>query len=207
MIGEIGIYSLILVIVFSSFGSFFFINYQKNNNFKNQSIFQEKVSGLIFFLTLISFICLTYSFLTSDFSLSIVSKNSNSQLPLIYKFTGVWGNHEGSILLWLLVMTVFGYFFSKKKEIDFELKKNVLGVQNFLSLLFSCFVLFTSNPFERNLVPVVEGSDLNPLLQDPGLAIHPPFLYFGYVGFSIVYSIAIATLLVKKKQVKMHGMN
>ncbi len=202
MIGEIGIYSLILVIIFSSFGSFFFINYQGNSNFQNQSIFQGKISGLIFFLTLISFICLTYSFLTSDFSLSIVSKNSNSQLPLVYKFTGVWGNHEGSILLWLLVMTVFGYFFSKVKDIDLELKKNVLGVQNFLSLLFSCFILFTSNPFERNLIPIVEGSDLNPLLQDPGLAIHPPFLYFGYVGFSIVYSIALGTLLVKKKNLE-----
>ena len=131
---------------------------------------------------------MAYSFIISDFSLNVVTNNSNTQLPTIYKITGVWGNHEGSILLWLLVMTFFGFLFSIQNIKKKDIKVKTLYVQNTLIFLISLFVVLTSNPFERSYPPEIEGSDLNPLLQDPGLIIHPPLLYLGYVGFSIVYS-------------------
>ena len=147
-----------------------------------------------------SFFLLTYCFITSDFSLNVVKNNSNSQLPLIYKFTGVWGNHEGSILLWLLIMTFFGLLLSNQKKINANLKEVTLSIQNILIFLVSSFILWTSNPFQRSFPPSIDGSDLNPLLQDPGLIIHPPFLYLGYVGFSIVYSLALAILILNQNK-------
>ena len=164
-----------------------------------QLISQTKISKLIFCCTLSSFFLLTYCFITSDFSLNVVKNNSNSQLPLIYKFTGVWGNHEGSILLWLLIMTFFGLLLSNQKKINANLKVT-LSIQNILIFLVSSFILWTSNPFERSFPPSIDGSDLNPLLQDPGLIIHPPFLYLGYVGFSIVYSLALAILILNQNK-------
>ena len=196
MIAELGKVFLILSLIFSFYiSSLPFL--EKASFFKNQAttVLFCKLTDLIFICVLLSFICLTYSFVVSDFSLLITSKNSNSQLPLIYKITGVWGNHEGSILLWLLVMSFFGFLFSKNNFKDSKLKSSILHIQGLLSFLICLFIFFTSNPFERIFPPAIEGSDLNPLLQDPGLAIHPPFLYFGYVGFSIVYSMAIAGLL------------
>ena len=196
MIAEIGLIFLIFSILFSLVTSIYpsvgFLN--KNWVLQNTKTL-EKLTNLIFFCILLSFICLTHSFIISDFSLLITSKNSNSELPLIYKITGVWGNHEGSILLWLLVMSFFGFLFSRNKIIEFTLKSTILQIQGLLCFLVGIFVLFTSNPFERIFPPQIEGRDLNPLLQDPGLAIHPPFLYMGYVGFSIVYSIAIGGLI------------
>ena len=196
MIAEFGIFFLVLTLVFSSFG---FIS-PVISSF-NRSIYfpQEKISTLTFIFTFLSFICLTYSFVISDFSLNVVTNNSNTQLPIIYKITGVWGNHEGSILLWLLVMTFFGFLFSIQKIDDSDIKIKTLYIQNTLIFLISLFVILTSNPFHRNFPPEIEGSDLNPLLQDPGLIIHPPLLYLGYVGFSIVYSISLAVLLFKIK--------
>ncbi len=192
MISELGFLFIILTLVISSFSliQIIFSKIDTINNLFNQL----KVSNLIFFFTLASFICLSHSFLISDFSLNVISKNSNSQLPTIYKLTGVWGNHEGSILLWLLVMTFFGFLFSKNSSASFDFKNNVLKIQNSLCFLIVSFIVFTSNPFEKTFPPPVEGADLNPLLQDPGLAIHPPFLYLGYVGFSIIYSISVAAL-------------
>ena len=143
---------------------------------------------------------MAYSFIISDFSLNVVTNNSNTQLPTIYKITGVWGNHEGSILLWLLVMTFFGFLFSIQNIKKKDIKVKTLYVQNTLIFLISLFVVLTSNPFERSYPPEIEGSDLNPLLQDPGLIIHPPLLYLGYVGFSIVYSISLAVLIFKIKK-------
>ncbi len=196
MIAEFGIFFLVLTLVFSSFGFISPVIYSFN-----RSIFfpQEKISTLTFIFTFLSFICLTYSFVISDFSLNVVTNNSNTQLPIIYKITGVWGNHEGSILLWLLVMTFFGFLFSIQKIDDSDIKIKTLYIQNTLIFLISLFVILTSNPFHRNFPPEIEGSDLNPLLQDPGLIIHPPLLYLGYVGFSIVYSISLAVLLFKIK--------
>ncbi len=198
MIAELGIFFLLLTFIISSL-SFFSPFTTNNKKFIINLIPQKKISFLVFFFTFSSFCSLTYSFLVSDFTLNVVAKNSNSQLPLIYKITGVWGNHEGSILLWLLVMTFFGFLFSLNKVSDQNLKIKTLTIQNSLIFLVCGFIIFTSNPFSRSFPPNVEGSDLNPLLQDPGLAIHPPMLYLGYVGFSIVYSISLAVLILKKK--------
>ena len=202
MIGEIGFFFLVLVFIISGFGGGYLLTNYSANNFLNQAQMQKKIAELNFMFALLSFFCLTFSFLISDFSFEVIEKNSNSQLPYIYKFTGVWGNHEGSILLWLLVMTLFGFLFSLSKIENYEFKKNVLGIQNFLCFLVVSFVIFTSNPFKRSVPPSIEGADLNPLLQDPGLAIHPPLLYLGYVGFSIVYSISLSILLCKDNKLK-----
>ncbi len=144
----------------------------------------------------VSFGCLTYAYLTSDFSVLNVVNNSHSAKPLIYKISGVWGNHEGSMLLWVLILAVFGAAVAVfGANLPPTLKARVLGVQALVSVGFFLFVLFTSNPFERILPAPPDGHGLNPLLQDPGLAIHPPFLYLGYVGFSIAFSFAIAALI------------
>ena len=193
MIAEFGIFFLILTLLFSSLGFLSPLLSWANKKFVDIS--QEQISVLNFFFTLLSFLCLTYSFISSDFSLLVVSSNSNTELPFIYKITGVWGNHEGSILLWLLVMTFFGFLFSLQRTKEKNIKKNSLCIQNTLIFLICLFVIFTSNPFDRTFPPEIEGSDLNPLLQDPGLIIHPPLLYLGYVGFSIVYSISLAVLI------------
>ena len=193
MIAEFGIFFLILTLLFSSLGFLSPLLSWANKKFVDIS--QEQISVLNFFFTLLSFLCLTYSFISSDFSLLVVSSNSNTELPFIYKITGVWGNHEGSILLWLLVMTFFGFLFSLQRTKEKNIKKNSLCIQNTLIFLICLFVIFTSNPFDRIFPPEIEGSDLNPLLQDPGLIIHPPLLYLGYVGFSIVYSISLAVLI------------
>ena len=151
-------------------------------------------------LTLLSFFSLMYAYVISDFSNYNVFQNSHSDKPLIYKISGTWGNHEGSILLWLLVMTFFGFLFSIQNIKNKDIKIKTLYVQNTLIFLIGLFIVLTSNPFERSFPPEIEGSDLNPLLQDPGLIIHPPLLYLGYVGFSIVYSISLAVLLFKIKK-------
>ena len=198
MVAEIGLLFLILTFVVSSISTVKLI-IKDTKYLSLTEISDTKISLLIFLFSLFSFSCLTYSFINSDFSLDIISKNSNSQLPLIYKITGVWGNHEGSILLWLLVMTFFGFLFSISNIQNQELYNKTLMIQNSLIFLVSSFIVFTSNPFVRTFPPSIEGSDLNPLLQDPGLAIHPPMLYLGYVGFSIVYSISLAALMIPKK--------
>ena len=143
-----------------------------------------------------SFSALMYSFVVSDFSLKLVVANSHSAKPLLYKISGVWGNHEGSMLLWLLILVLFGACASLfGSNLPASLRARVLGVQAAVSVAFYAFILFTSNPFERLAFPPFDGRDLNPLLQDPGLAFHPPFLYLGYVGLSMSFSFAIAALL------------
>ena len=150
-------------------------------------------------LTVISFFSLMYAYIVSDFSNFNVFQNSHSNKPLIYKISGTWGNHEGSMLLWISILSIYGFFFSLSKKIDLKLKKLTLLIQSSLHVLFGLFIIFTSNPFLINSVIVKEGLGLNPILQDPGLAIHPPVLYLGYVGYSIVFSLAIAGLLIKEK--------
>lgn len=149
-----------------------------------------------FLLTLMSFGALTMAFVTSDFSLHLVWANSHSAKPMLYKISGVWGNHEGSMLLWVLILTLFGacaVWFGG--NLPAPLKARVLAVQSAVSVAFFAFILFTSNPFLRLAVPPLDGQDLNPLLQDPGLAFHPPFLYLGYVGLSMAFSFAVAALI------------
>ncbi|MDB5596787.1 MAG: cytochrome c assembly protein [Hyphomicrobiales bacterium] len=149
-----------------------------------------------FLLIGLSFAALTYAHVVSDFSLANVFENSHSAKPLIYKISGVWGNHEGSMLLWVLILALFGAMVAVfSRSMPEDLRANVLSVQAWIAAAFLLFVLFTSNPFARLAVPPMEGQDLNPLLQDPGLAIHPPLLYVGYVGFSITFSFAAAALI------------
>ncbi|MGH6800951.1 MAG: heme lyase CcmF/NrfE family subunit, partial [Methylocella sp.] len=149
-----------------------------------------------FGLVAYAYFALTMAHVVSDFSLVNVVENSHSAKPLIYKITGVWGNHEGSMLLWVLVLSLFAAavaLFSRSMPED--MRANVLAVQSWIAAAFILFILLTSNPFARLALPPAEGNDLNPLLQDPGLAIHPPLLYLGYVGLSITYSFAAAALI------------
>ena len=146
---------------------------------------------------LVAFICLSYSFLTDDFSVKLVAMHSNSALPWYFKMSAVWGNHEGSLLLWVLILASWtlavGY---ASQSLPIDMRARVLSVLGMISIGFLLFIIFTSNPFERLLLnPVADGNDLNPLLQDFGLIIHPPMLYIGYVGFSVAFAFAIAALM------------
>ncbi len=149
-----------------------------------------------FVLVGISFAMLTVAFVTSDFSLWLVANNSHSTKPLLYKITGVWGNHEGSMLLWVSILALFGAMVAVwGGNLPPSLKARVLSVQAMIGAAFYAFILFTSNPFMRLARPPLDGEGLNPLLQDPGLAFHPPFLYLGYVGLSMAFSFAVAALI------------
>ncbi|MGH8086271.1 MAG: heme lyase CcmF/NrfE family subunit [Lysobacter sp.] len=144
----------------------------------------------------LAFAILTYGFVGQDFSMRYVAENSNSLLPLVYRYTAVWGAHEGSLLLWVLVLALWTAAVARfSQRLPMSVIARVLGVMGVVSVGFLAFLIFTSNPFERLLPAVVEGRDLNPLLQDPGMIIHPPMLYFGYVGFSVPFAFAIAALL------------
>ena len=154
------------------------------------------VANVLFALVTLSFAALTWAYLASDFSVVNVWENSHSAKPLIFKISGVWGNHEGSMLLWVLILVMFGSLVALfSGNVPAQLRATVLGVQSWITAAFLLFVLATSNPFERILNAPLEGNDLNPLLQDIGLAIHPPLLYLGYVGFSITFSFAVAALI------------
>ncbi len=143
-----------------------------------------------------AFLALTYAYVVSDFSVENVYQNSHSAKPLLYRISGVWGNHEGSMLLWILTLTLFGAAVAVfGNKLPLTLKANVLGVQGAISVAFMLFSVLTSNPFQRLAPAPVEGLGLNPILQDPALAFHPPFLYAGYVGFSIAFAFAIAALI------------
>jgi len=143
-----------------------------------------------------SFAVLTWAFIVSDFSVQLVFLNSHTDKPMIYKISGVWGNHEGSLLLWILILALFGasaaWFGGNLPD---SLRARVLAVQASISVAFYAFLLLTSNPFTRLAFAPMNGQDLNPLLQDPGLAFHPPFLYLGYVGLSMAFSFAVAALI------------
>src|SRR5271154_4310354 len=144
----------------------------------------------------IAFGALAICYVTSDFSVLNVYENSNSQMPLIYRFTSIWGNHEGSMMLWVTILTFFGALVAAfGTNLPVVLKANALAVQAWIAAAFHLFILMTSNPFVRIPDAPLEGQDLNPILQDPGLAFHPPMLYLGYVGFSIAFSFAIAALI------------
>jgi cytochrome c-type biogenesis protein CcmF len=143
-----------------------------------------------------AFAALTHAYVTSDFSIANVARNSHSAKPLIYKISGVWGNHEGSMLLWVLILTLFGFMVAVAgRNLPPALGARVLAIQGWIGAGFLAFVLFTSNPFERVFPVPIDGNGLNPILQDPGLAFHPPFLYLGYVGFSVAFAFAVAALI------------
>ena len=158
--------------------------------------FADRAAGLQFIFIAISFFALTLVFVRSDFSVLLAANHSHSLKPFLYKISGVWGNHEGSILLWTLMLALYGALIPIfGTHLPKTLKARAIAVQGLLGAGFLAFILFTSNPFERlNPVPA-DGLGLNPLLQDPGLAIHPPFLYMGYVGFSVAFAFSVAALI------------
>ncbi len=156
----------------------------------------DKTAILQFLLTSFSFSVLIHAFVISDFTVKLVALHSHSMKPLIYKITGTWGNHEGSMLLWILIINVYGFFVTLfGTQLPLGLKCRVLSIQGLISAAFLGFLLFTSNPFSREVFPPIDGNGLNPVLQDLGLAFHPPFLYLGYVGLSVTFSFAIAALI------------
>src|SRR3954468_13692969 len=183
-LGQIALSLALAVAIFLCASSFFWMNYARPA--------AQAVATLVAF----AFGCLVYAFVTNDFSVLYVAQNSNSALPLHYRVAGAWGGHEGSLLLWTLMLGVWmsavSIFSSHLPE---EMGARVLGVMGLVSTGFLLLVLATSNPFDRLLPAAAEGRDLNPLLQDPGLVFHPPMLYMGYVGFSVAFAFAIAALL------------
>lgn len=154
------------------------------------------LSPAIFLFIALAFASLTWAYVASDFSVVNVWENSHTLKPLLYKFTGVWGNHEGSMLLWVLILGLFSALVALfGRNLPAELRANVLAVQAWILVAFLLFLLLTSNPFLRLSPAPFEGKDLNPILQDIGLAVHPPMLYLGYVGFSITFSFAVAAMI------------
>lgn len=157
----------------------------------------KPLTAWVFFMLLVSFLCLGYAFYVNDFSYAYVFKNSNTQLPAIFRFTAIWGSHEGSVLLWVLTLSLWMYVATLfMRKIPIELTATTLAILGAISAAFIAFVIFTSNPFDRMLDNLAfDGRDLNPLLQDVGLIIHPPLLYMGYVGFAIPYAFVCAILI------------
>ncbi|MDP3088537.1 MAG: heme lyase CcmF/NrfE family subunit [Methylotenera sp.] len=195
MIPEIGHFSLILALLVAIvLGSFPIIGASRGN-----TVWMGLAKPLVrvqFLLIAFAFICLAYAFATNDFSVVYVANNSNSKLPLEFRIAAVWGGHEGSLLLWVLILSVWTVAVSLfSKHIPDDMRARILGVMGLISVGFLLFMLFASNPFERLLPSAIDGRDLNPLLQDPGMIFHPPMLYMGYVGFSVAFAFAIAALL------------
>jgi cytochrome c-type biogenesis protein CcmF len=195
MIPEIGHFALILALCLALVQGTLPIVGAARANTVLMGVARPVAQGQFVFVA-IAFGCLMYSFISNDFSVLYVAEHSNSLLPLPYRIAGVWGGHEGSLLLWvmmLMVWTVAVTVFSR--HLPDEMVARVLGVMGLVSVGFLAFMLLTSNPFERLLPGAADGHDLNPLLQDPGMVMHPPMLYMGYVGFSVAFAFAIAALL------------
>jgi cytochrome c-type biogenesis protein CcmF len=195
MIPEIGNFSLMLALVLALMLGVLPIAGSMRGNRRLMALARPAARAQLAFIV-IAFGCLVYTFVTNDFSVKYVAAHSNSLLPVQYRIAAVWGGHEGSLLLWMLMLggwmlavTLFS------KRLPEEMLARVLGVMGLISVGFLSFTLFTSNPFERLLPAAMDGRDLNPLLQDPGMIFHPPLLYMGYVGFSVAFSFAIAALI------------
>lgn len=195
MIPEVGHFALIIALCLALVQTVVPVLGAQTRTAPWMAVAKPAARGQLLFIV-IAYSCLTYSFINSDFSVLYVVNNSNTALPVQYKISAVWGAHEGSLLLWVLMLGVWTFavtIFSRSLPNDMVAR--VLGVMGFVSVGFLLFMLLTSNPFERIFPSPVEGRDLNPLLQDPGLIIHPPMLYMGYVGFSVAFAFAIAALL------------
>lgn len=195
MIAELGHFTLTLALAFAIAQSVF--GFAGAARQRDDWVSAARASALMQLLLIaLAFAALTHAYVTSDFSVRNVVENSHSLKPLIYKISGVWGNHEGSMVLWVLVLALFGAAVAGfGRNLPPSLRARVLAVQALIGIGFLAFILLTSNPFERVVPAPADGRDLNPLLQDPGLAMHPPMLYIGYVGFSIAFSFAIAALI------------
>ena len=195
MAAEVGLFSLVLALLIAITQSTIPL-YGASSNTPVLMHFARSAALAQCLFVVIAFAALTYCFVTSDFSLKVVAANSHSDKPLMYKISGVWGNHEGSMLLWVLILALFGMAVAVfGRNLPSSLAARVLAVQGMIGVGFLAFVIFTSNPFERLDPAPLNGNGLNPLLQDPGLVIHPPFLYLGYVGFSMAFSFAVAALI------------
>ncbi|MDH5517227.1 MAG: heme lyase CcmF/NrfE family subunit [Gammaproteobacteria bacterium] len=195
MLPEIGHFALILALCMAFFQAVVPLWGAANNKLNLMAVAKTAAQGQFFFMT-ISFAVLVYSFIVSDFSVAYVANNSNTDLPLLYRISAVWGAHEGSLLLWgytLVIWTNAVILFSA--SLPAKMVARVVAVLGLISIGFLLFMLLTSNPFDRMIPAALEGRDLNPLLQDPGLAFHPPMLYFGYVGFAVPFAFAIAAML------------
>src|SRR5665213_561068 len=195
MIPEIGHYALVLALALGLIQSVAPIVGARRHDDALMRL-ASSTAVMQFGFVALSFAALVTCYITSDFSVATVYENSNSMMPLVYKFSSVWGNHEGSMLLWVLILSLFGASVAAfGTNLPKTLKANVLAVQSWIASAFYLFILVTSNPFLRLPQAPFEGRDLNPILQDIGLAVHPPLLYLGYVGFSISFSFAIAALI------------
>ncbi|MBU2862669.1 heme lyase CcmF/NrfE family subunit [Reinekea forsetii] len=196
MLPEFGLFSLILAMCLSLLLAVFPLYGLKTGSAGLMRMASPLTWGVFFFLV-VAFAILVRAFLLDDFSVTIVSQNSNSALPWYYKFSATWGNHEGSMALWILLLSAWACAVSVfARSLTLELKSSVLAVLGIIAFCFLAFLIFTSNPFDRLLpIPPTDGTDLNPLLQDIGLILHPPMLYMGYVGFSVAFAFAVAALL------------
>jgi cytochrome c-type biogenesis protein CcmF len=195
MIAELGHYALVLALALALVQATVPMVGARKNDHVLMAVAGPTAVGQFCFIA-IAFGALTICYVRSDFSVVNVFENSHSAKPLIYKLSGVWGNHEGSMLLWVLILSIFGALVALfGTNLPARLKANVLAVQSWIAVAFVLFILATSNPFLRIADAPLEGRDLNPILQDPGLAIHPPLLYLGYVGLSISFSFAVAALI------------
>jgi cytochrome c-type biogenesis protein CcmF len=195
MIPELGHFALVLALALALIQATVPVFGARRNDPLLMGVAGTTAVGQFCFVAL-SFAALVACYVQSDFSVLTVFENSHSAMPLVYKLTSTWGNHEGSMLLWVLILALFGAMVAVfGGNLPARLRANVLGVQSWIAVAFDLFILLTSNPFLRIADAPLEGRDLNPLLQDLGLAIHPPMLYLGYVGFSITFSFAIAALI------------
>ncbi len=195
MVVELGHFALILSLCMAIAQSFLGLAGAHRHHAQWLAAVRPAVAGQ-FVLVALSFACLVYAFEQSDFSVLYVASTSNSSLPAMYKFTAIWGAHEGSMLLWLLVHTLWTMAVAAfSRQLPNEMVGRVLGVMGVMSVGYAAFILFTSNPFERLLPPAADGRDLNPLLQDPAFLIHPPMLYIGYVGMVVPFAFAVAAML------------
>src|SRR5512139_2610355 len=195
MIPEIGNFSLIIALLIALIQGVLPIWGAARGNAVLMNSARTLAVGQLVFVG-VAFACLMEAFLSNDFSVLYVAEHSNSQLPAAYRVAALWGGHEGSLLLWTFILTVWTVAVAVfSKHLPEEMVARVLGVMGLVAVGFLLFMLFTSNPFDRLLPAAPDGRDLNPLLQDPGLIIHPPMLYMGYVGFSVAFAFAIAALL------------
>ena len=195
MIVELGHFALILALIMATVQTVLPL-VGASRGWRGWMAAAEPAATAQFLFLTFSFAALTSAFVVSDFSLRLVTLNSHTAKPMLYKVTGVWGNHEGSLLLWCVILALYAAMAAWfGGGLSTTLRARVLGIQGAVSVAFLTFLIFTSNPFSRLDVPPLNGQDLNPLLQDPGLAFHPPFLYLGYVGLSMAFSFAVAALI------------
>ena len=195
MIPEIGVFAIIVALILALVQGVMPIYGAARGNSVLMSLARPVAAGQFVFVS-IAFGCLVYSFVNNDFSVLYVAEHSNSQLPVQYRVAALWGGHEGSLLLWTFILTIWTVAVAQfSKHLPQEMVARVIGVMGLISVGFILFMLFTSNPFTRLLPAAADGQDLNPLLQDPGLVIHPPMLYMGYVGFSVAFSFALSALI------------